>query len=123
MSAFEALHPTVAVTVAVLLVLGASFALIGSIGLLRLRSFYERLHPPTMGTTAGMGLMLAASMLLFSVLASRPVVHEILIAVFMAFTTPVTYMLLVRAALRRDKAEGEDPTKRRTSAGNEGDTP
>jgi len=102
MSAFEALHPTVAVTVAVLLVLGASFALIGSIGLLRLRSFYERLHPPTMGTTAGMGLMLAASMLLFSVLASRPAVHEILIAVFTFVTTPVTYMLLVRAARHRD---------------------
>ena len=102
-AAFETLHPLVATAVALLIVLGASFALIGSIGLLRLRSFYERVHPPTMGTTAGVGLVLAGSMLLFSVLASRPVMHEVLIAVFTFVTTPVTYMLLVRAATHRDR--------------------
>ena len=49
-------------------------------------------------------------MLLFSALESRPVLHEIVIAVFMVVTTPVTYMLLVRAALHRDRTEGSDPT-------------
>jgi multicomponent K+:H+ antiporter subunit G len=34
------------------------------------------------------------------------VVHEILIAVFVTLTTPVTLMLVVRAALYRDRAEG-----------------
>jgi multicomponent K+:H+ antiporter subunit G len=33
-------------------------------------------------------------------------VHEILIAVFVTLTTPVTLMLLVRAALYRDRTEG-----------------
>jgi multicomponent K+:H+ antiporter subunit G len=37
------------------------------------------------------------------------VLHELLIAAFMTITTPVTYMLLVRAALHRDRAEGNDP--------------
>jgi multicomponent K+:H+ antiporter subunit G len=37
------------------------------------------------------------------------VLHEILIGVFMTLTTPVTYTLLVRAALHRDQAEGRDP--------------
>jgi multisubunit Na+/H+ antiporter MnhG subunit len=30
------------------------------------------------------------------------VVHEVLIAVFAVVTTPVTYLLLVRAAVRRE---------------------
>ena len=102
----------VCVIVAVLALLGAALSFIGSLGLLRLGTFYERIHPPTMGTTMGVGLTLLASMLLFSTLESRPVVHEIVIAVFMVFTTPVTFMLLVRAALHRDRAEGKDPTAR-----------
>ena len=60
--------------------LGAALALIGSLGLLRLPTFYERVHAPTMGTTLGTGFILIASMLLFSALESRPVLHEILIA-------------------------------------------
>jgi multicomponent K+:H+ antiporter subunit G len=95
-------------TLAALLVLaGASLALIGSVGLLRMKTFYERVHPPTMGTTLGTGLVLIGSMLFFTVHESRPVVHEILIGVFMTLNTPVTYMLLVRAALHRDRAESK----------------
>jgi multicomponent K+:H+ antiporter subunit G len=93
----------------ILIVLGAALALSGSLGLLRLKSFYERVHPPTMGTTLGTGLILVGSMLHFSVLGDRPVLHEILIGALMTVTTPVTYMLLVRAALHRDHAEGRDP--------------
>jgi len=107
------LPPLLAVLVALLVVLGAALALIGSVGLLRLKTFYERIHPPTMGTTLGLGLTLIASMLLFSTLESRPVLHEIVIAVFMAVTTPVTFMLLVRAALHRDRADGDNPVARR----------
>ena len=94
---------------ALLIVLGAALAFVGSLGLLRLPTFYERVHPPTMGTTLGTGLVLVASMLYFTAADSRPVLHEILIGVFMTFSTPVTYMFLVRAALHRDRAEGRDP--------------
>lgn len=94
-----------AVLIGLLVVLGALFALIGSVGLLRLGSFYERVHPPMLGTTFGVGLTLIASMLLFSTLESRPVLHEIVIAVFPIVTTPVSFMLLVRAAVHRDRAE------------------
>ena len=94
----------------VLIFLGALLAFGGSIGLLRLRTFYERVHPPTMGTTLGTGLILIGSMLHFSALEARPVLHEILIGIFMTLSTPVTYMLLLRAALHRDGAEGRDPT-------------
>lgn len=93
----------------ILVVLGALLALAGSLGLLRLKTFYERVHPPTMGTTLGTGLILIGSMLYFTGLEERPVLHEILIGVFMTLSTPVTYMLLVRAALHRDRVEGRDP--------------
>jgi len=113
MSHAAMLPPAVAVLVALLVVLGAVLALIGSVGLLRLKTFYARVHPPTMGTTLGLGLTLIASMILFSVLESRLVLHEIVIAVFMVVTTPVTFMLLVRAALHRDGVEDKDPAVRR----------
>lgn len=91
-------------TAAALLILaGASLALIGSIGLLRMKTFYERVHPPTMGTTLGTGLVLIGSMVFFTLHESRPVLHEIVIGVFMTLNTPVTYMLLLRAALHRDQ--------------------
>jgi multicomponent K+:H+ antiporter subunit G len=98
-----------AFVVGFLVVGGALLAFIGSLGLLRMGTFYERVHPPTMGTTLGLGLVLIGSMVFFSVLEARPVLHEILIGLFMTVTTPVTYMLLVRAALHRDRAEGRDP--------------
>lgn len=102
-----------ALPVAALLVLGASLALAGSIGLLTLRGFYQRVHAPTLGTTLGIGSVLLASMMFFSVLQTRLVLHELLIAAFMVVTTPVTLMLLTRAALHRDRSEGssEVPAK------------
>lgn len=97
-----------ALLTALLLLLGAGLALIGSFGLLRFRSFYERIHAPTLGSTLGIGFVLIASMLFFSVLQSRPVLHEVLITVLMVVTTPITLMLLARAALYRDRTEGND---------------
>jgi multicomponent K+:H+ antiporter subunit G len=95
-----------------LVILGALLAFSGSLGLLTLGTFYERVHAPTMGATLGTGLILIGSMLHFTALDARPVLHEIVIGVFMTLSTPVTYMLLVRAALRRDHAEGHDALKR-----------
>jgi len=92
--------------VAFFVLLGAGLTLIGVLGLLRLRSFYERVHAPTLGTTWGAGSILIASMVFFSLLETRPVLHEILIAIFVTVTTPVTLMMLARAALYRDRAEG-----------------
>ena len=94
-----------ALLVSILILTGSALALIGSVGMLRLRSFYQRVHAPTLGTTLGIGSVLAGSMVFFSALGSRPVVHEVLIGAFVFITTPVTLMLLTRAALYRDRAE------------------
>ena len=112
MSHAAGLPELAALVTALLVVLGAALAFIGSFGLTRLKTFYERVHAPTMGTTLGTGLILIASMVLFTALESRPLLHEILVGVFMTVSTPVTYVLLVRAAFHRDRAEGRDPDAR-----------
>jgi multicomponent K+:H+ antiporter subunit G len=98
-----------ALLTALFVLLGAGLTLTGSLGLLRLGRFYERVHAPTLGTTLGALCVLIASTIFFSVLQTRLVVHEILIAIFVTLTTPVSLMLLVRAALFRDRAEGNVP--------------
>ena len=106
MTAVGTLPAWAALLTALLVLVGAAVTLIGALGLLRLGTFYARVHAPTLGTTLGMASILAGSALCFSVLEARLVVHEVLIAVFVTLTTPVTLMLLVRAALYRDRTEG-----------------
>ena len=90
---------------AALLILAASvLALTGAIGLVRMKTFYERVHPPTMGATLGLALTLAASMIHFSAIESGVVLHELLISIFVAVGTPVSYMLLVAAARHRRRS-------------------
>ncbi len=95
-----------ALLVSFFIVVGALVTLIGSIGLWRLPDFYARLHAPSLGATLGTGSILIGSMICFSVLQSRPLVHEVLIALFVTITTPVTLMLLARASVYRDRLEG-----------------
>jgi multicomponent K+:H+ antiporter subunit G len=109
MSSLDELPLWAAILTSMLLLLGSGLALIGSIGLLRFKTFYERIHAPTLGTTLGLFSILAASMIYFSVSQTRPVVHEILIGIFVTTTTPVTFMFLVQATLYRDRFEGSDP--------------
>ncbi|MDT9601061.1 monovalent cation/H(+) antiporter subunit G [Sphingosinicella rhizophila] len=97
-----------ALLVALLVVAGAAITLVGSFGLLRLKSFYERVHSPTLGTTAGTALIILGSMLCFSVVQTKPLVHELLIALLVTLTTPVTLMMLVRAAIYRDRTSGSE---------------
>jgi multicomponent K+:H+ antiporter subunit G len=93
-----AAHPLDAL-LAALLVAGGTFALIGSIGLARLGDFYKRIHGPTKATTLGVGGTLLASCLFFSVLEGRFSSRELLVALFLFITAPVSAQLLVQAAL------------------------
>jgi multicomponent K+:H+ antiporter subunit G len=95
----------------ILLVVGAAITLIGTLGLIRLQTFYQRVHAPTLGTTLGTACIALASMVYFSALGSRPVVHEVLILIFITVTTPITLMILVRAAVSRHEAENNAPRR------------
>jgi multicomponent K+:H+ antiporter subunit G len=100
-----------ALVTAILMVAGAAITLIGTLGLIRLQTFYERVHAPTLGTTLGTACIALASMVYFSALGGRLVVHEVLILVFVTVTTPITLMILVRAAVSRDEAENNPPMR------------
>jgi multicomponent K+:H+ antiporter subunit G len=54
-----------------------------------------------MGTTLATGCVLIASMLVSSAILHRVVMHEILIALFIVITSPITAMTLMRAAMYR----------------------
>jgi multicomponent K+:H+ antiporter subunit G len=88
----------------VLLVAGGLFALTGALGLLRLPDFFSRMHGPSMGNTIGCGCVLIASMLTASAVTGRLAIHEPLITLFIVVSSPVTSMLLMRAARYRDRA-------------------
>jgi multicomponent K+:H+ antiporter subunit G len=83
----------------VLIVTGAAFTFIGSLGLVRLSDFYTRLHGPTKATTLGVGSLLIASMIHFSGQDNGLSVHELLVTLFLFITAPVSAHLLSKAAL------------------------
>lgn len=86
--------------IAVLLLVSAATALIGSWGLARLPNFYMRLHAPTKATTLGVGGVLIASAIYFTVRGPGFSVHEFLITLFLFLAAPVAAHLLVKAALQ-----------------------
>jgi multicomponent K+:H+ antiporter subunit G len=98
----------IAIPVALLLVISGLITLTGSLGLLRLPTFYARIHAPTLGNTLGVFCVLVASILVSSVIEQRFVVHQLVITMLLVITSPVTAMLLMRAAIRR-KAKVEEP--------------
>ena len=91
-----------AVPVALLLLAAGAIIVVGAIGLLRLPTFYQRIHGPAITVTLGTGFIAAASMLYFSVLQSRFVLHELLIMAFVLMTAPIVAMMMMRAAVYRD---------------------
>jgi len=82
-----------------LVLVGAGFTLIGSLGLSRLRDFYSRLHAPTKATTLGVGSLLIASALFFSRQEEGLSLHEVLVTLFLFITAPVGAHLMAKAAL------------------------
>ena len=102
-----------AIVVVALAVIGSALSLLGAVGLVRLKTFYERVHAPTLGATLGMALILLASIVWFTTVERRFMPREILIGLFLTVTTPVTLILLARAALFRDRTEGAEDTPRK----------
>lgn len=96
------------ILVAALVFFGALIALMGSVGLLRLKSYFERVHSPSIIATMGCWLIMHATWIYFSVSGQGFVMHSVLIAIFIAVTVPITTIFLMRAALFRSRRAGED---------------
>ena len=82
-----------------LILIGAFFTLVGSIGLYKLPDFYMRLHGPTKTSTLGVAAILAASSLYFSFKTDTFSLHEILITFFLFISAPVGAHLMAKAAI------------------------
>ena len=94
-----------------LLICGGLLAVVGSFGLVRLPTFFARMHGPSLGNTIGAGCLLISSMLTSSALLERAVLHELVIAGCIFISSPVTAMMLMKAAVYRDlerKRSGQD---------------
>ncbi|MEJ8851061.1 monovalent cation/H(+) antiporter subunit G [Variovorax rhizosphaerae] len=101
MNATGALPLWAEVLTAVFAVLGAAFAAIGSFGLVRLPTFFRRIHAPTLGSTFGVWCITLATAIYFSVQGLHLFLHASLISLFVALTAPITTIFLMRAALFR----------------------
>jgi multicomponent K+:H+ antiporter subunit G len=91
----EALPLWAEVLTAVFAVVGAAFAAIGSFGLVRIPTFFRRIHTPTLGATLGVWCMTLATITYFSVQGR-------------SLTAPVTTIFLMRAALFRERQKQSD---------------
>ena len=101
----------------VLLVAGCFFVFLGSFSLIKLSSFFHRIHGPTKASTLGVGCILAASVLHRSIHGTGLHPRELLITVFLFLTAPVAAHLMSRAALSLMEKRPEAPS---TSAEPEG---
>jgi multicomponent K+:H+ antiporter subunit G len=88
---------------ALLIVSGAVFLFVGSLGLATLPDLMRRLHAPTKATTLGIGFTLIASMIWFAGVAGRPTFHELLITLFLFLTAPVTAQMIAKAHILRSR--------------------
>ncbi|MCX7282957.1 MAG: Na+/H+ antiporter subunit G [Novosphingobium sp.] len=102
------------IAISAMIVLGASFALIGSWGLVRLPSLMERLHGPTKATTLGLGGMLTGSILYFHLTGGAWSLHELLISLFLFITAPISANMIAKVHLHHLRVnpddDGLDPT-------------
>ena len=90
--------------VGIFLIIGAFFALVGSIGLLKLNESMTRLHAPTKVGTMGIGALLLASMT-YSFITGDGSFHELLIMAFLFVTAPISANFLSKVNIHRRSCE------------------
>lgn len=99
--------------ISILLLIGGSFVLVGSIGLVKMPDFFMRLHGPTKATTLGMASLLTAAMVFFSTTQGGLSVKEILISLFLLLTAPISGYMMIKSAIHHklesiERTQGQD---------------
>ncbi len=100
--------------VSFLLVTGAAFVLIGSIGLVRMPDVLTRLHGPTKATTLGVGALIVAAIVEAGAMRGVWSLRELTISIFLFLTAPVSAHVIGKAAL---KLQGRDGARRNGDEG------
>lgn len=96
------------VAVALFLVAGGLLSLAAAIGLLRMPSFFVRMHPPAIANTFAVWCTAFGVIVYFYAFQDRVALYVWLIPIFLSITAPVTTALLARAALLRERQRGGD---------------
>lgn len=102
----------VEVLIAVLLVMAGIFGLVGSFGLVKLQDRMARLHAPTKATTLGVGGSLIASMLYFDFIHGEFSFHELIVALFLFLTAPITTHFISKLHIHRHETPTSLPDTR-----------
>ena len=92
-----------------LLAVGVSFTFLGAFALIKLPTFFQRIHGPTKASTLGVGCLLACSVLYHWQYGSGFHPRELLITVFLFLTAPVAAHMMSKAALALMEQSGDAP--------------
>ena len=87
--------------VAISLLIGAIFTLVGSIGLLKFNDSMTRLHAPTKVGTMGVGALLLASMIHSHLFGEGWSLNEVLIMAFLFVTAPISANFIAKVNMHR----------------------
>ena len=93
-----------------LLLAGCFFMFLGGFSLIKLSTFFHRLHGPTKASTLGVGSILVASVIYHTTYGSGLHPRELLITLFLFMTAPVSAHLMSRAALSLMEGRPSDPS-------------
>ena len=94
------LHILATYAAAIFLLIGAVFALIAVLGLLKFNDSMARLHAPTKVGTIGIGSLLVASMIQ-SFNTGNPSLHEVLIMAFLFVTAPISANFMAKVNIHQ----------------------
>lgn len=97
------------ILISAFLVIAGIFGLVGSLGMIKLQETMQRLHAPTKATTLGVGGVLIASMLYFSLVKGQLSFHELMITLFLFLTAPVSANFIAKTFLQANMRAKELP--------------
>ena len=92
--------------IAGLLLASGVFALAAAWGLVRLSSFYQRMHPPALVYVGSSWCVTLASILFFSGQQQGPQLHVWIIIIRLSITVPLATVVLSSAAVLRRRVAG-----------------
>lgn len=96
----------VEIAISALFILSGVFVMISALGFWRMKDFFLRMHATALAYTFASWCATLASVVFFSTVEQRLVLHPLLIALMLAVTSPITTVLLARVALFRRRSAG-----------------
>jgi multicomponent K+:H+ antiporter subunit G len=94
--------------VAALLLASGVLSIVAAVGLVRMKSYFQRMHAPALANTGGAWCVALATFVYFSMMDAHLALYAFIVSVLLAITAPVTTLLLARTGLFRKRLAGLD---------------